>query len=166
MALPVYSSRNVTISWGGVALGALSPDAFVTFSRSADITDEEVGSDGNLSISISPDRTGSCTLSFQQNSDSNRILSGVLLAQEANDTFITASLSIIDPSGSVIALLTGSYIKTAPEVILGLTAAGQSKDWVFFCEGMEFASVPEGVAADSDETARVLNAITTILGNV
>lgn len=166
MALPVYSSREVAVTWSGVALDGLAPDSYVTFSRSADLTDEEVGADGKLSISRSPDKTGTCTLSFQQNADANLILSGVMAAQEGSPTFITGSLSIVDPSGSVVALLTNCHIKTAPEVTLGSTAVGQSKDWVFFCEGMNFTSAPEGVASASAEAARIAAGVATILGNV
>ena len=166
MALPVYSSRDVSVTWSGVALDGLAPDSFVTFSRNVDITDEEVGSDGKVAISRSPDKTGTCTLSFQQTSEANLVLSGVLAAQEGSPTFITGSLSIVDPSGSVVALLTNCHIKTAPETVLGNTATGQSKDWVFFCEGMNFTSLPEGIAGDSEEVARIGAGVSTILGNI
>jgi hypothetical protein len=166
MALPVYSSRDVSIAWAGVALDGLAPDTFVTFSRSVDLTDEEVGSDGKVAISRTPDKTGSCTLSFQQNSEANLILSGVMAAQEGSSTFITGSITVVDPSGSTVALLTNCHIKTAPETTLGITATGQSKDWVFFCEGMNFTSAPEGVASSSEEAARIASGISTILGNI
>lgn len=166
MALPVFSSRDVSVAWSGVALDGLAPDSFVTFSRNSDITDEEVGSDGKVAISRMADKTGTCTLSFQQNSEANLVLSGVLAAQEGSSTFITGSLTVVDPSGSVVALLTNCHIKTAPEVTLGNTATGQTKDWVFFCEGMNFTSLPEGVAGSSAEAARIAGAVTTILGNV
>jgi hypothetical protein len=166
MALPVYTSRDVSVSWSGVSLDGLAPDSFVTFSRNEDITDEEVGADGKLAISRSPDKTGTCTLSFQQNSNANLILSGVLAAQEGSPTFITGSLSLVDPSGSVVAVLTNCHIKTAPEITLGVTASGQSKDWVFFCEGMNFTSLPEGVAQDTEEAARIAAGVTTVLGNI
>ena len=166
MALPVYSSRDVSVTWSGVALDGLAPDSFVTFSRNADLTDEEVGSDGKVAISRTPDKTGTCTLSFQQNSEANLVLSGVLAAQESSPTFITGSLTVVDPSGSVIALLTNSHIKTAPESTLGITATGQTKDWVFFCEGMNFTSAPEGVSAVAEVAARVAGAIDTVLGSI
>jgi hypothetical protein len=63
-------------------------------------------------------------------------------------------------------LLTNCHIKTAPETTLGITATGQSKDWVFFCEGMNFTSAPEGVASSSEEAARIASGISTILGNI
>lgn len=164
MALPVYSSRDVTVTWNGVSLNGLAPDSFVSFSRNSDLTDEEVGSGGDLSISRLPDRTGLCTISLQQNSEANIILSGIIAAQEASNVFITGSLSINDPSGSVIALLTNAHIKTSPEVTLGSSATGQTKDWVFFCEKMVFTSAPEGLASNTDEALRIAAGINTITG--
>ncbi len=166
MALPVYTSKEVSVAWAGQKLDGLAPDSYVTFSRSSDITDEEVGGDGQVAISRLPDGTGTCTLSFQQTSTSNLILSGILAAQLNSPTFITGSLTVVDPSGSVLALLTNAHIKTAPEVTLGSTANGATRDWVFFVEGMNFVAVPEGVAQESAEVALVAGGISTILGNI
>jgi hypothetical protein len=166
MALPVYSSREVSIAWSGQKLDGLAPDSFVTFSLNSDLTDEEVGADGQVNISRLPDNTGSCTFSFQQNSTANLILSGILLAQQNSPTFITGSLTIVDPSGSVLALLTNAHIKTAPEVSLGSTATGATRDWVFFCENMNFTEAPEGVATLTGDAALIAGAITSILGNI
>ena len=166
MALPVYSSKEVSIAWSGTKLDGLAPDSFVSFALNSDLTDEEVGADGQLSISRLPDGTGVCTLSFQQNSNSNLILSGVLLTQQNSPTFITGSLTIVDPSGSVLALLTNAHIKTAPEQTLGSTATGVTRDWVFFCEGMNFTSTPEGVATGSADAAIVAGAVAAIVAAI
>jgi hypothetical protein len=166
MALPVYSSKDVSVAWSGTLLDGLAPDSFVSFALNSDITDEEVGADGQLSISRLPDGTGTCTLSFQQNSNSNLVLSGVLLAQQNSPTFITGSLTVVDPSGSVLALLTNAHIKTAPEQTLGSSATGTTRDWVFFCEGMNFTSTPEGVVTDSANAAIVGSAVAAILAAI
>lgn len=167
MALPVYSSKEVSVAWTGQKLDGLAPDSFVTFSLNSDITDEEVGADGQVNISRLPDGSGTCTISLQQNSTSNLILSGILAAQVGvTKAFVTGSLTVVDPSGSVLALMTGAHIKTAPENSLGSTATGVTRDWVFFCETMAFTSLPEGVAEDSTEAALVAGAISGILGNI
>ncbi len=166
MALPVYTSKEVSVSWSGVTLDGLAADSFVSFALNSDLTDEEVGADGQLSISRMPDTTGTCTLSFQQNSTSNLILSGVLAAQLNAPTFITGSLSVVDPSGSTLALLTNVHIKTAPENTLGSTAVGATRDWVFFCENMFFTAAPEGVATDGASAVRAAAGVSAILANV
>lgn len=162
MSLPVYSSKDVKVAWGGITLDGLAPESFVTFQRNTDLTDEEVGADGTLSISVNPDRTGTCTISLQQNSEGNLILAGVLAAQEISGAdFKTASLAITDLSGGVIAKLSGAHIKTSPEIVLGSTATGQTKDWVFFCEKMEFTSTPDDIAIPAAAAARILAGVET-----
>ena len=165
MSLPVYSSRDVKVSWGGQALSGLAPDSFITFSRASDLTDEEVGADGQANISRLPDRTGTCTISLQQNSLGNLILSGVMLNQENQSSFVTASLTVVDPSGSVLAFMTGVHLKTAPEVSLGSSASGATRDWVFWCETMQFSAAPEGLAQSIAESAEIAGGISTIMGN-
>ena len=166
MALPVYSSKEVAVSWSGTALDGLAPDSFVTLALNSDLTDEEVGADGQLSISRMPDGTGTVTLSFQQQSNANLILSGVLLSQQNSPTFITGSLTVVDPSGSVLALMTNAHIKTAPEQTLGSSATGVTRDWVFFCESMNFTSKPEGVDGSTANAALVSAGLAAILAAI
>lgn len=167
MALPVYSSRDVNITWGGVPITGLAADSFVEIAPSADETDEDVGSDGELATSINPDRTGSITIRLQQTSPSNLMLSGILADQRAGGRkFKRGNLTVTDPSGSVMAFLKGAYIKTKPNIILGNTQTGQTRDWVFFCEEVEYTSAPDMVAEAIKNTAAdaVAAAIATLDG--
>lgn len=166
MALPVYNSLDVQVAWNGVSLDGLAPDSFVTFSRNADLTDEEVGASGDLSISVLPDRTGTCTITLQQNSLGNLILSGAQLLQENSGRFITGALTIADPSGSVLALLTNAHMKKTPEVSLGSTATGKTREWVFFCENMKFTSAPTGLARAISNSAKIAGAIAALRQNL
>jgi hypothetical protein len=165
MALPIYSSKNNKVAYGGVDLDGLAPDSFITFSFTTDRTDEEVGADGQTMISIMPDQGGTCTVSLQQASPANLILAGVLNFNEVNNTLVRANLAISDPSGSVLAFLRNAHIKTAPEVSLGSTATGVTRDWVFYCEQLLFTQSPDGLAI-SDDTIRIASAVDTIITNV
>ncbi len=165
MALPTYSSRCVNLSWSGAPITGLAPDSFITFSRASSLTEAEVGADGIASISKLPDRTGTCTVSLQQNSPGNHILSGIIKRQEAICTLITGTLAISDPAGSVLATLTGVHLQEAPEVSLGSSANGSTLDWVFWCEGMEFTSTPEGASAAVTGNVTISGGIETIMSN-
>jgi hypothetical protein len=148
MALPVYSSRKVQVSWAGSNLSGLAPDSFVTFSRNSPITEAETGADGKINISYLPDESGTCTIETQQNGEANWILSAVLASQEAKRTPIVGSLTIADPSGAVLALLTNCHIQESPEISLSSSASGNTFSWTFFCERIRFASTPEEVSGD------------------
>ncbi len=160
--LPVYSSRAVRVSYLAYDLEGLAPDSFVEFALSSDLTDEEIGADGSVAISISPDQTGTCTISLQYNSPSNVFLSGVLNLQRTSGQLARGSFTIRDPSGGVIATLTDAHLKTAPTVSLGSSATGNTQDWVFFCQKLHFVSVPEGVGNEVGLFADAIAAVDNV----
>lgn len=162
MSLPTYSSADVKISWGGVSLKGVAPESFVTISPNGDITDEEVGADGQVSISFLADESGTCTLVFQQQAEVNAILSAVLAEQRTQKSLNKADLVISDPSGSVLARLHDAHIKTAPEMVLSASATGNGRSWVFFVEKVSWSAVPTGVAEDAGFLARVGAAVDTL----
>lgn len=162
MALPIFSSRAVSVSWAGAPLDGLAQDSFITFSRNSDVTSAEVGADGQLQISVLPDQSGSCTISFQQNSISNQILSDVLSYQRQNSVLEIGDLTVNDPSGGILAKLKNAHIMTAPEVSLGSDAAGSTRDWVFYCEDLDFTSdVATGIS--SGDSLRISASFDTII---
>lgn len=163
MSLPVYTSRNVKIAFFEKNIDGFAPDSFVTFSRNSDITEIEVGADGKPSKSFLPDRTGSCTISLQQQSAGNLYLSGLINLQEETGKLIEGSISITDDdSGSVIAVLSGCHIMTSPEIGLGSSASGVTRDWVFHCDGMRFLLAAEAVASEATLVAEVTAAVDNV----
>lgn len=159
--LPVYSSRNLQVGWGDYVLEGLAPDSSITFSLSSPLTDTEVGADGSVAISISPDETGTCTVSLQQNSPGNNFLSGVLNTQRENGQLVEASFTIKDPSG-LVAVLRDAHIMEAPEITRGNTATGVTVDWIFFCRKLHFQSVPEDVAEATGVLADAAAAVANV----
>lgn len=165
MALPTYASRFLVAAWGGQSLEGFAPDSSITMSRSVDLKEFEVGSDGQTMVSILPDRSGTCTLSFQQASPSNVILAGVVAYEEANNIPVVGNMTITSPDGSLIAFLRGAQIMTTPEMTRGSTATGSTQDWVFYAEEMIFTATPDGTLVPSDEVARIASAVDTIIAN-
>ena len=155
MALPTYSSKCVKVAFNGIPLDGLAPDSFITFSRSVAVTDTEVGADGQVSISKSPDITGTCSIVLQQQSIANKILAGILGQQDASCDIISGDLTIYDPSGSLLAVMKNCHIQEAPEIDLGITATGKSRTWVFFVEKMMFAASPSGSGLSAGNLAYV-----------
>ena len=164
MALPIYSSKDVKVNWLGAPLTGFSSDTFITFSYNSDNTDEKVGADGQYEISVSPDSTGTCTLTLLQESEGNLILSGAQNALKLG-TVVSGTLTITDPSGSVLAVLRDCHIKTATEV--NLAATTQDRSWTFFVGELWFASIPKEVSkviSDSDSD-RIVGLIDTLKSN-
>lgn len=148
MAYEVYSSAEVNIAWGGVPFKGLAGEGFVTITPNSDVTVEDIGADSGLSTSISPDRTGTVVIQLQQVSPTNRLLGGLITDQlTGSKKFKRADLTIVDPSGSVIVLCKGAYIKGRPEITLGSSTEGNYYSWTFYCEELIYTAVPEGVSS-------------------
>lgn len=161
MALPTYNSASVNAAWSGVNFEGFAPDSFITFARNGDITDEEMGADKKLSISILPDDSGTCTIQLQKNSPSNIALSALLKKQKKNGGIFVADMSVVDPSGGAIARLQKAHIKTAPEIVFSSSATGTAMSWTFYVEDMDFLDLPEGILASNPNLAAIASAADT-----
>ena len=164
MALPVYSSKDVRVTWCGVALPGLAEDTFVKFSYNSDVSNEKVGADGSVEISLTPDKTGTCTITLLQQSDGNFYL-GAALAGYKNGVFYQGAITVTDPSGSVLALLRGCHIKTAPEIVMAKET--EAREWTFFVEQIEFISLPKkykdlGAKISDTKADQIAGAIDTL----
>ena len=163
MATYKYSSNDVSIAWNGFPFSGFAPDSFLTFSRSVDATDEEIGADRGLAISRNADISGTAELMLQQGTDTESVLTGVMAYDDANNTITSGTLLVSDASGSVLAEFKGSHIKSKGEVDLGSTATGKTRSFVFFVSEMRHISLPVGVPSSAASTA-VASGIATIVG--
>ncbi len=161
-ALPVYSAREVQVSWG-FTFDGFSGDNIVSLAYNTDLTMETVSADGKLATSVTPDRTGTVTVELMATSETNQALSAILAAQnnglDTADIF-KADFTISDPSGSVIALARQAYLKTAPEIGIGVEVG--TFEWVFYSEKIDFLSSPSGVSQDAATLASITSIITSM----
>ena len=158
-SLPTYSAREVQAAWGGIILEGFSADNIATLMYNTDLTTESIGCDGLLATSVTPDRSGTVTIELMQTSKSTRMLGSVLFFQNnLADTadILKADFAISDPSGSVLCIARNAYLKTAPEVALGIETA--THEWVLYSEKIDFLAYPSGVtnAAESAEFAAII----------
>ena len=146
MAFPVYNSKEVKVAWGGIPLEGFAEDSFITITPNNDLTSEGGGADGQNQISILPGRSGICTISLQQGSISNALLGSAVNLLQVSGKLISATLTVTDPAGSVLAFLRNAHIKSVPEITLSSDASGQTRDWGFYVEEVYYASTPAGLA--------------------
>jgi len=158
-ALPVYSAREVGVAWGLVNMEGFSGDNICSFAYNTDLTTETIGCDGKLATSVTPDRSGTITVELMQTSASTKQLSGILAFQNNQDdtsAIIKADFAVTDPSGSVLCIGRNAYLKTAPEVGLGVEQG--THEWTLYSEKIDFLPIPRGVedAALAAETAAIV----------
>lgn len=162
-ALPVYSAREVQVTWG-FPFDGFSGDNIVKMAYNSDLTSEIVSADGKLATSVTPDRTGTVTVELMATSETNQILSALLAYQNnQSDTsdILKADFAVADPSGSVICIARQAYMKKAPEVGLGIETG--TYEWTFYTEKLEYLSVPKGVAEDAAFVAKVNSIISAVV---
>lgn len=135
-----YSPKDVIVSINGIPLTGYAPDTFVSISRNAELVEEEVGSDGSLSLTKIADKTGEITIMLQQTSPTNTALSAAALVQEyATDEIVPMVITILDPSGSILCAATNSYFKSYPSMDVG--SSQNAREWIFGCEDLVFGSL-------------------------
>jgi hypothetical protein len=148
-----YSSADTTLIFNSTPLIGLAPDSGIGVTRNADLTEEEVGMQGDLAISIPPDRSGTITLTFQQDSQGHRILSDLLNRQESGRFLLRAPLMAKFNTGETV-IIPKAHLKQAPERTWGSSAVGSTRAWVFYGDKLIFNN-----QADFLSVANALNFI-------
>jgi len=83
-----YSFLNTTLLINGVEIGGFDEgDDVIVLDLINDSSTHKVGTDGEMTVSISADRTGTITFRLMQTSNSNSYLSGLVSAAE-NGAFV------------------------------------------------------------------------------
>lgn len=126
-----FSSADTSLIFNSTPLVGLAPDSGITVARSVDLTEEEVGMDGNLAVSIPPDRGGLITLTFQQDSQGHQILSELLERQERLRFLLRAPLLVKFNTGESV-IVPQAHMKQAPERTWGSSSIGATRAWVFY----------------------------------
>ena len=82
MTVETYSPKRVELIIGGVPMRGYADGTFINAERTSDAFTTNVGADGEVSRTHSADKTGKVTLTLQQTSDSNDVLSALQIADE------------------------------------------------------------------------------------
>lgn len=136
-----YSPKDVVVSWNGINITGFAEDSFIRLSRNSDLVERVVGAGGDVSLTKIADRTGTVEIELMQTSPTNALLSAFAVAQESIVGLDGISnFSIVDPSGSVLAVAINAWLEAYPDVDLG---SGQtSRTWTFGCERLEYIQAP------------------------
>jgi hypothetical protein len=163
--LATYSSRAVLINYAGIVLSAgKGEDTFMTMEYSSDRFTTTTGSSGDTAVSLSPDQTGTITLTYQSTSDSAKLLTalhGTLRAAEfaGEPLLLAVPLVVADPSGSTIIACAEAALMSVGTNTLGL--GENTRDFVFHIANIFETAMPEAVADKIAAANEALGAYTT-----
>jgi len=133
--MKVYSFLDTVFLINGVDLSGWDEgDDVIDMQRLGDSAAHVIGAMGEMTVSLSADRSGELTFRLQQGSASNVYLSGLIAAQE-NGAFVPIFAQFKDTRGNDLASGTQGYITKPAGMKRGVNA--QSQEWKVVVERLD-----------------------------
>lgn len=130
-----YSFLDTLLLVNGVEItGFDEGDDAIILDRLEDSAMHKVGVDGEMSVAISADRSGSATFRLMQTSSSNLYLSGLVSSQE-NGVFVPIFMQFKDTYGNDLGSGTQGYITRPAGMTRGENV--NSQEWVVVVERLD-----------------------------
>lgn len=130
-----YTFLNTLLLVNGIEIAGFDEgDDVITLARLNDSASHKVGTDGEMTLAISADRSGTVTFRLMQSSDSNTFLSGLINTQE-NGVFIPIFVQFKDSETADLASGTQGYITKPADMVRG--TAPNSQEWVIVVERLD-----------------------------
>lgn len=121
-----YSPDKVVVLVGGVPMQGYAEDTFFEIAPMSDLVTSQAGADGEIARSLNTDRRGEATITLQQTSPSNDVLSGLatLDGLTAGGVF---PVMVQDLMGRTLAVSSQAWISRLPNVTFGREVA--DREW-------------------------------------
>ena len=130
-----YSFLDTLLLVNGVEISGFDEgDDVIALERLNDSAAHKIGTDGEMTVSISADRSGTVTFRLMQSSDSNAYLSGLINAQE-NGAFVPIFIQFKDTRGNDLGSGTQGYINRPASMTRGTNANAQ--EWMVTVERLD-----------------------------
>lgn len=130
-----YSFLNTILLINGIEIqGFDEGDDTINLARLNDSSSHKIGTDGEMTLAISADRSGTATFRLMQSSDSNAYMSALVNAQE-NGAFIPIFMQFKDTVNSDLASGTQGYITKPADMVRGENP--NSQEWVVVVERLD-----------------------------
>ena len=127
MTVRTYSPRQIALVYGGVLISGYAEDTFSVVEPSSDTFDKSVGASGEVSRVEKADRTGRMTLTLQQTSPSNEVLTGFHLADRQT---LSGTLPFLlkDNNGNTLISAEHAWIMRLPDA--GYNQEIGTREWI------------------------------------
>lgn len=134
-----YSFLDTILLVNGVEMSGFDEgDDVIQLARANDSASDIIGTDGEMTVSISADRSGTVTFRLMQSSTSNAYLSGLVAAQE-NGAFVPIFVQFKDTRGGDLGSGTQGYIPRPADMTRGTNAGNQ--EWTVKTERLDLLHI-------------------------
>jgi hypothetical protein len=135
MALREYSFNNMIFIVNGFEIkGFADGDDVVAVARREDSATDRVGAQGEMTVSVNTNKSGTFTFNLMQTSESNAYMSGLMAAQE-NGIFVPVTAQIKDTRGGDLSSGTQGYITKPSDMQRGVGV--NTQQWVIVVERLD-----------------------------
>lgn len=134
MSLYTYDPAKVIVNVAGANLEGYADGTFINAERSSDTFTKSTGSDGRTTRVKQNDKSGTITITLQQSSPSNNILSSIMVLDEASNEGIVP-IAIKDILGTTAIASGYCWVKKPPAV--GFAKDAGNREWLFDCAVLE-----------------------------
>jgi hypothetical protein len=130
-----YSFLDTLLLVNGVEIGGFDEgDDTIALDRINDSASHKTGTDGEMTVAISADRSGTVAFRLMQSSDSNTYMSGLINAQE-NGAFVPIFIQFKDTRGGDLGSGTQGYINRPAGITRGTGL--NSQEWIVTVERLD-----------------------------
>lgn len=137
-----YSFLDTLLLVNGVEISGFDEgDDVITLDRINDSASHKIGTDGEMTVSISADRSGTVVFRLMQSSDSNKYLSALITSQE-NGAFVPIFVQFKDTRGNDLGSGTQGYITRPASMSRGTNANAQ--EWTITVERLDLLHLGGG----------------------
>lgn len=133
-----YAPDDVAAVVGNQAVTGFKSGTFVEADRTVDIAELDVGSDGEVTLVISPNQSGTCKLTLQQSSPLNDYFTILHQAlQQKNLAVAIVPLNINDKNGTSVISAKQAVVQKVAKITFADKSEG--REWTFLSGYMNIA---------------------------
>lgn len=129
-----YAADEVRIVVGGVPITGLADGTFVSISRDEQAYNKVTGADGTTSRAKTANKAGTITITLQQTSPSNDVLTGYMIADEQSNDGVVPVL-VKDTSGRTLHFAASAYVQQMPDTDFSKDI--EEREWVMECAAID-----------------------------
>lgn len=130
-----YSPLNVTVVVDGDVIDLVADGTFVTVDYDEDQLMAKAGGYGDVVITNNQNAMGKITVTVQQTSPSNDVLTQKFAAQKASGVAGNISVQVSDIGGTSLASSTNAFIPRPAKQEFGKEAS--NREWTFVCPSLQ-----------------------------
>lgn len=137
--MQVYSFADITLLVQGSEItGYDEGDDVITLDRLSDSAMHKIGTDGEMTVALSTDRSGTAVFRLMSTSDSNALLSTLISTQE-NGVFIPIFVQMKDNRNNDLGSGTQGYVLRPASMVRGKNV--QPQEWTIVVERLDLLHV-------------------------